>query len=94
MSAFAHNLHTKSDATLLSWVKTALDQIAWIDMNDAPRRVGYRRWCAEIQELLVVLHSRGVSLSDKLCTALRFEGIDPTPPPNYKIPDLAPVLVW
>ena len=22
------------------------------------------------------------------------KGIDPTPPPNYKIPDLAPVLVW
>ena len=94
MSTFAHNIHNKSDRTLLCWVKSALDQIAWIDMNEAPGRADHKRWCAEIRELLVVLHNRGVSLSDKLCTAIRFEDIDSTPPPNYKIPNLAPVPVW
>lgn len=92
MSCHCQNLRAYSDSTVLVWMTNDLNELAWIGQKGSPTRIA--EWHVEIRELLAELHRRAVPLADKLIKTLRFNGIDPTPPPNYTVPNLSPVLVW
>lgn len=92
MSRHCHNLRLYRDSTVLAWMTDDLNELAWIGQKGSPARRA--EWLVEIREQLAELHRRAVPLTDKLIKTLRFNGIDPTPPPNYTVPNLSPVLIW